>query len=175
MHINHSPYLERQFEHLPRSWRDEMWPLETVTTFARDTRELHRRIVHFRNEGLFSVGEQVTRLFKYMGTMTSLINLSVKMGYRNIVLCGVDLTSPGYFYQDEIEYPDMKGFLSSVPGPRHALMADGQAHCGADQVIKALEQLVARPAGAALFVENPSSGLYPSIPSAPDELFKIVG
>ena len=117
----------------------------------------------------------VSRLFKYMGTMTSLITLASRIGYRNIVLCGVDLSNSGYFYQDVTRYPDMAGFASSPPGDRHVLMADQLPHCGADEVIFAINDLLLKPRGQRLFVENPSSALHPTVPEAPDRLFSGAG
>jgi hypothetical protein len=166
-----SPHLERQFSALPDSWRQEIWPLEGTDMFARDERELRQEILRLEDAGLFAAGDTVTRLFKYMGTITSMISLAVRMEYRNIVLCGVDLSDSGYFHQDEKLFPDMTGFASSARTRRHALMADERPQCGADQVIVALRDLILAPRGISLFVENASSALHPAIERAPDHLF----
>ena len=165
------PDFEKQFASLPDSWRREIIPLEGKDMFARDEWELRREIRRLEARGLFAQNGTVSRLFKYMGTVTSMISLAARMGYRNIVLCGVDLSDSGYFHQDEKLYPDMKGFASSARTTRHAMMADDRPQCGADKVIIALRDLILAPRGIALFVENPSSALYPAIERAPDCLF----
>lgn len=170
-----SPHLERQFSTLPASWQREIWPLEGKDMFARDERELKQEILRLEDKGLFSERGPVTRLFKYMGTITSMISLSARIGYPNIVLCGVDLANSDYFHQDEKLYPDMTGFATSARTPRHELMADERPQCGADQVIVALRDLILAPRGISLFVENATSALHPAVELAPDRLFTATG
>jgi hypothetical protein len=169
------PHLERQFSELPDSWRREIWPLEGKDMFARNERELQQEILRLDKGGLFEEHGTVTRLFKYMGTITSMISLSARMGYRNIVLCGVDLSDSGYFHQDEKLYPDMTGFATSARTRRHAMMADELPQCGADQVIVALRDMILAPRGISLFVENASSALHPDVELAPEGLFTATG
>ena len=170
--VNQSPLRERQLSKLPPSWLGQLWPVDGVTMFARNPSELRQELSRPRARGLFADRGPVTRLFKYMGTMTSMISLAVRMGYRNIVLCGVDLSTPGHFHNDPERYPDMRGFSNGPPTRRHLMLADGLPHCGADQVIYALADMVLRPRGVSLYVENDHSALYPIVPVAPDALFE---
>ena len=49
---------------------------------------------------------RVSAIFKQATTLSSLVALAIRMQYRTIVLCGVDLNDSEYFYQDPILYPD---------------------------------------------------------------------
>lgn len=171
MHLNFPSDFEWQLATLPGSWIRETWALESATMFARNEIEARAGIARLQRHGLFKSGTVIERLFKYMGTMTSMISLAVSMGYRNIVLCGVDMTSPDYFFHDESRYPDMQDIHSGYGLKHHTLLAERLPHCGADVVIHALNEQVVKPAGSKLYVESSLSGLYPEIPEAPDEVF----
>ena len=61
---------------------------------------------YLRSKGLFDAADQINVVFKQASTLSSLIALAIRMQYRTIVLCGVDLNNSEYFYQDAVLYPE---------------------------------------------------------------------
>ena len=171
-HLNYSPKLEYSFNMLPQSWKKDTYTCNAYTTIAKNRMELDKAITTLKRKGIFSTEQQLNGLFKCMGTMTSLISMAAIMQYRNIVLCGIDLSNPAYFYGDPILYPDMNGFRSSAPTKRHVLLADDVPYCGGDIVIYKLQELILKPLNISIYVENSNSALYPTIPLAPSSLYQ---
>ncbi len=96
------------------------------------------------------------------------------MGYRKIVLCGVDLTRAEYFYQDPALYPETAE-LEYMPraGKHMTLTRYAWGTMPIDEVVAEMKQQVLDPAGIELYVENRSSALWPEIEEAPDSVFEV--
>lgn len=93
---------------------------------------------------------------------------AVRMGYKNIVLCGVDLNNTKYFFEENKNYYLKKGIL--IPD----MMQTGHVHSTndpelfeftADKLINIINELVLKPKKINLFTALKSSALYPKIPS----------
>jgi len=105
-----------------------------------------------------------------------MITLGVCMGYRKIVLCGVDLTRAEYFYQDPVLYPETAQ-LEYMPrtGKHFTLTRYAWGTMPIDEVVAELKQQVLDPAGVELYVENRSSALWPNIAEVPGALLELAG
>lgn len=96
--------------------------------------------------------------------------LGLRAGYRNIVLCGVDLTNNAYFYDSRSAEYEAKG--RSVPRHRQAVAAPvhktDDPRYGELTITRAMQTLnreILQPAGVRLFVAFQSSGLHPDLPA----------
>lgn len=116
---------------------------------------------------LFKPRPRFQLLTKRRGSVTYIINLAVRMGYRRIVLCGVDLNHNDYFYEPKRKELEAMGL--PVPPP----VAGGSVHPTNDpvkhpvtvkDVILAMNEVAIRPQGIELLVGHKSSGLYPDLP-----------
>jgi len=97
------------------------------------------------------------------------------LGYRKVVLCGFDFSDPKSFYEDSALYPDLNLEYSGSDQPSsHATLTWLRGHIPVDRVVFAMNDLLLKPAGIELYVENSSSALYPHIPLAPPELFNKI-
>ena len=105
--------------------------------------------------------------------MSALVALAVRMQYRRIVLCGVDLHSQEYFYQDPSLYPQSSGFVPEPKSLKHLTFREFEWLVKMDAVLREMQRQILQPAGIELFVENRSSALWPEIPEAPQSLFSM--
>lgn len=159
---------------LPEEYRHSVYAADTIPLIARNRKELARGIRRLVGRGQFQLSHHVSALVKVTGTLTTMIIMGVRMGYRKIVLCGVDLSRAEYFYQDPLLYPDTAHFEYMPRTGQHLTMTQyAWATMPIDEVILEMKRQVLDPAGIALYVENPSSALYPRIQQAPDSVFEL--
>ena len=125
-----------------------------------------------RSRGVFEPGEHVEWLFKYGGSVIAMLSLAVRMNYRRIVLCGIDLGKQDYFYHDRERYPDSADWEFAPRRDVHLTARRLPWMVPAQQVIQVFKKVVLDPAGVELFVENRSSTLFPAIAETPPELWE---
>jgi hypothetical protein len=161
------------FNRLTPQFRRNLLAHYSVPAFIDNDRELAAAIRLLKWAGLFRQYRSLHNLFKHGGSLTAIISLAVKMNYRRIVLCGIDLRSPSYFYEDRALYPDIGGLHSVIPPRGHDVNVPGLFRCAypIDKVVPELKRQVLDPMGIEIYVENASSALHPAIPLAPDNLW----
>ncbi len=161
---------------LPEELRRSIYSAETVLLVARNRKELGQGIRRLVERGEFAGGDRIGALLKVTGTLSTMITLGVRMGYRKIVLCGVDLTRAEYFYQDPVLYPETAE-LEYMPrtGKHMTLTRYAWGTRPIDEVVAEMKQQVLDPAGIELYVENRSSALWPGVPEVPGALLEPAG
>ncbi len=155
----------------PPEWTPELHSICTVPVAARNDAEFAYGVRYLRSKGIFR--PESPHLFKQLSTLSSLLALAVKMGYRTVVLCGVDLRDSRYFYQDPDLYPETKDLEFLPPAATQVTLAEMPWRVTIDRVVLELKKQVLDPAGIRLFVENRSSALWPDIPEAPEDVYKM--
>jgi hypothetical protein len=125
-----------------------------------------------RSKGLFDPADRIGTVFKQASTLSSLIALAIRMRYRSIVLCGVDLNHSRYFYQDRALYPETAMLEFSPHYQPHATNSPMPWRITIESVILEMKRQLLDPAGIQLYVENRSSALWPKISEAPTSLFR---
>ncbi len=148
---------------LPEAWRENLFSANTVPLFARNEFEAATAMRFLDAIGVFDVTDDVRLLLKYRATVVMLVGLAVRMGYRRIVLCGIDMSDPRYFYQSG-DYKTMSQFQSSPAGVTHATLWDEPMQANVPDCIYAMNDVILKPRGIQIFVENRTSALYPRIP-----------
>lgn len=110
----------------------------------------------------------------YRGTMSVVLHLVQELGYRRIVLLGVDLHTVVHFFDD---LPEMRGYAEeSNRGLRERLrvknvsafpsmIAVGNKYRRFDEYLYALDELHLRPRGIELAMGDGASLLCPRIPA----------
>jgi hypothetical protein len=166
--------LREVFE-LPPLFRENLYCARTLPLVARTDAEFGRGIAYLRKRGHFRRQNRIHSLFKHTATLSTLVVLGLKLGYKQIVMCGVDLNDESRFYQDDA-YGDAKDvdlYTSyRALGPKHILLRRyGPGSTPVDVVLAELKRQLLDPAGVELFVENPRSELARVLPVAPQELF----
>jgi hypothetical protein len=158
---------------LSPEFRETLFAHVSVPMFVDTDTQLSTSLRLLKGLGVFRPGRPPRTLFKHAGSVTAAISLAVNMGYRRIVLCGIDLTSPQYFFQDKALYPEAGAFFGAIQEGKHETLLPGlyRLTYPADKVIPAIKKHVLDPMGIALFVEDASSALHPKIPVAPKDFW----
>jgi hypothetical protein len=163
----------RLLEGLNDEFRQNLSAHLSVPAYIDTDRQLRMSIRLLKLCGVFADHTPPHNLFKHAGSLSTVLCLAAKMRYRRIVLCGIDLSSPEYFYQDETLYPGRGHVQSSIRTPKHESIIPRLYRCAypADRIVAELKRQVLDPLGIEIFVENKSSALYPGIPVASDSLW----
>jgi hypothetical protein len=159
---------------MSEGWRHNLFAARTIPAVARNDKEFADVISYLKKRGVFSPQSRIRYLFKHCATLSTIVVLGAKLQYKNIVLCGVDLTSEEKFYQERQDLPDATD-LKFFPGEqKHVTMTRyAWGNTPIDVVLEELRRQVLRPAGIELYVEHDKSALYPQIPLAPDSVFEL--
>jgi hypothetical protein len=160
---------------LSDEWRENIYTFSPVPLAARTEAEFVYALAYLRQKGIFQSRHRIQYLFKYGTTLTALVGLAARMEYKQIVLCGVDLGTAHYFYNDRRFYPEVRPDSRGAVAGRFYAMTDIPWMVKIDAVLNSLRKQVLEPAGIELYVENRSSALWPEIPEAPQELFAHTG
>lgn len=152
------------WEGLPSHMRENVYSVATIPAFARTEDEFRCNATELKRLGFFKQKPHIRHLFKYRATISMLVSLAYMMGYKRIVLCGVDITDPRYFYHDAERYPEFSEIESARPGKVHITGVEREMMVTAQTVIRILNEVVIRPSGAELLVENPTSALASFLP-----------
>jgi hypothetical protein len=156
----------------PEAWAKDLHTTYTVPVPARSEQEFEVGLRLLRKFGIFSRTAKVSKIFKQGSSITGLISLAVRMGYTKIVLCGVDLGNAEYFYQDSNLYPEAAQVELQSRQASHILMTPHRWKVLTDKAVEIMTREILEPAGVKIYVENPSSRLWPAIPEAPELLFE---
>ncbi len=149
----------------PEEFRLKMYVALGVPVVARNVEELRRGLRFIQTEGGFSRGISAQWLFKYGGSVTAMISLALRMGYKRMVLCGIDLGPQEYFYQNPDFYPESAQWEFVPRNQPHLTSRRLEYLVPAQEVIWTMDEEILRPAGVELLVENKSSTLYPRVPA----------
>jgi hypothetical protein len=156
---------------IPGAW----YMLRTFPVAASTDNEFTYGLDYLRRKGLFKPSSRIRSVFKQATTLTSLIALAIRMQYRRIVLCGVDLNDSQYFYQDARLYPETAALEFSPRNRQHATNSAMPWRITVETVILELKRQLLDPAGIRMFVENRSSALWPKIDEVPASIFGAEG
>jgi hypothetical protein len=154
-------------EEFPGPW----YTLPSFPVAASTEAEFAYGLSYLRSKGLFAAADRIRIVFKQASTLSSLIALAIRMQYRTIVLCGVDLNHSEYFYQDTVLYPETASLEFSPRHQPHATNLPMPWRITIESVILEMKRQLLDPAGIQLYVENRSSALWPKIPETPTSLF----
>lgn len=125
---------------------------------AREIRAIHQlaRAGFIGDSLVVDLGASVIRL----------ISLGMQLGFRTIVLVGVDLNGGAYFWEKNNSYIERRGLRSFSPGfdrPVHETMIAEKKSFIATEVIGALQSILTR-LGGSIQVAHPSSALANFLP-----------
>lgn len=114
------------------------------------------------------------------GSLTVAISLGVMLGYRKIILCGFDMDSMEYFFDDRKLYNSeiaqrLRHFKEKTrekkvasgdqnPEQHRTIARNWTDQAPLDEVVLVFNEELLQPRGISLFLYNKRSLLYPSIP-----------
>jgi hypothetical protein len=147
----------------PEEFKRNMYVALAVPVVARNVDELRRGLRFILRMGGLAPCRSIPWLFKYGGSVTAMIDLALRIGYKRIVLCGIDLGPQEYFYQDPQLYPETADWEFAPRNQPHLTTRQLEYLVPAQQVIWTMDEEILRPRGIELFVENSSSTLFPRV------------
>ncbi|MHC4587631.1 MAG: hypothetical protein ACYS3N_24165 [Planctomycetota bacterium] len=121
-------------------------------------------------KGEFFIEETFKNKIYYRGGLSLVLDLINKMGYKNIVLLGVDLTKSNHFYDT---YPEMQwqfetGYRKSVDEkidiPHPTMDTKNGSKLAIDQYIYAVYDLYLKPRGIQVYTGSDKSILAERLP-----------
>jgi hypothetical protein len=154
-----------------QEWGGDLHTIRVLPVAARNVKEFSYGLRYLRLKRLFNPASRITTVFKQATTLSLLISFAIRMQYRSIVLCGVDLKHSGYFYQDRILYPDAASLEFNPRDQPHPINSAMPWRITIDAVIMEMKRQLLDPAGIRLYVEDRSSGLWPRISEMPSGMF----
>lgn len=102
-------------------------------------------------------------------SLSWLLVFALKLGYKRIVLCGVDLNTPKYFYDIETDFYQERGLLippSEFSSSIHP--TNNPANCSGSlsitDVLHIMHDTLFKKRGVEIFVGAESSALFPGFP-----------
>ena len=130
--------------------------------------ETNRELLgYLLSNGFFKTG-YLGAQYKKRGSVSFTLHLAKALGYKNIVLCGVDMDDRGYFFTNNDKYDDedipMHGKSNLHQGSIHKTVNPEYGQITLDKVILNMNNIVLKKSNIKLFVESESSLLYPSLP-----------
>ena len=165
---------EHVLDDFPADFLANLYAAFSIPAPARSRQELNYALHHLDRRQAFSARGSFSHLLKYAATLTTVLALAAKLEYRQVVLCGIDLRSQEYFFQDPNLFPETAE-ISLVPRAQpHATNLALDWRLPAEQVVPLIRETILAPRGIKLYVENRSSALWPAIPDAPQDLFSQV-
>jgi len=157
---------------LPEDMKQKMYVSFSMPVVARSEKEFRYGIRYMQSLGAFSGSTRIEWLFKYGGSVIAMFALAVRMGYKRIVLCGVDLNRQDYFYQHVERYPEFARWEFASRQENHKTTRRLPWLVPAQAAVFIFKELILDPLKVELFVENRVSSLYPRVPLAPESLFE---
>jgi hypothetical protein len=156
---------------IPKGMKRNFYAGFSMPVVARNEEELYAGIRYMQSLGCFTQRRHVAWLFKYGGSVIAMMTLGVIMGYKRIVLCGVDLNNQDYFYHHRERYPECAEWEFAPRSDIHLTTRRLPWLVPAQSAVCLFKELVLDPEGIELFVESPVSTLYPEVPLASQTLF----
>ncbi len=114
--------------------------------------------------------EDFDRTVFYRGTLTIVLELTLKLGYKNIILLGVDPDTPEHFFDNMDEMREYCAYNDQYWDPnKHKvyenMVPKGNMFNTIDNYLYALKDYLLRKRGVNLFVGFKNNMLYPKIPA----------
>lgn len=157
---------------LPKGIASNLYLGFSMPVAARNEKELNAGIRYMRSVGAFEQRAHVAWFFKYGGAVIGMMTLAVLMGYKRIILCGVDLNNQDYFYHDRERYPEYANWEFVPRNELHLTTRRLPWLVPAQSAVHIFKELVLDPENIELFVESRASTLYPRVPLASQALFE---
>jgi len=160
---------------LPYAMKRSLYVGFSMPVVARDEEEFRSGIRFMRSVGAFDSERRSRWMFKYGGSVIAMMTLGLRMGYKRMILCGVDLNRQEYFYQHPERYPECATWEFVPRNEIHLTTRRLPWLVPAQAAVCIFKEMVLDPAGIELFVESTVSTLYQKVPLAPASLFEELG
>jgi hypothetical protein len=172
--------------HLPE-WLVGNLIVSCDTNFGRaihaDVERNEKLLRYLDSRSYFSRDGDIKVLYRKRGSISYLIHFGIVLGYKKIVLCGVDMVDSKYFFdqksdeyvRDDVPVPTasaspeqsdnkQKGSVHRKEDSIHRTNDTSVSPLTLEQVIYSMNDAVLERNGVNLYVENAKSALHPNVP-----------
>jgi hypothetical protein len=123
-------------------------------------------ITFVENLGLFEFGRVGAYTVKWRGTLGLIISMGYQLGYRRMVLCGIDMNDDRHFYDEPAYAAARAAYDLPAPGAGNIRTMMSRRH-GPNTVadyVSALSRRMDEVAGVELLLASPTSALRDVLP-----------
>ncbi len=156
---------KEHFENYGRDFFDDnLFIINTVNGVGSTESQMIKLIETLRKKKVFNVKKYLDEVFKFRATVSMAISFGVNLGYKEIILCGIDLSDPRYFFENKEKYPNLPEFYFTNKSKIHLTLQKDEVFAPIDIVVKVLKSHVCDQKGIRLSVQNPNSALAQHLP-----------
>ena len=152
------------YSRLPEAHRSRASMYGRISLLSRTSTGLHREVLQFlADPGSANFGITLDS----GSTLIRLISFAIRSGAREIVLLGVDLNTPEYFWDSNPEILHTNGFESFFTGQSgslHGTMTDSRRPLSVDVVIAAIHKVFSDITGGNISIGSQYSALAQHLP-----------
>ena len=152
-------------DHVPGSFRTNLYAAHKVEAPARNEAELVQALRYLQGRGAFQVTGRFSSLLKYAASLTAMLAFALKLGYKRVVLCGIDFKTPDYFFHDRRFYRESWERPKGERIANHYTDSSLTWKVPVSQAVAVIQQQLLAPAGIQLYVETDQSALWPMLPA----------
>jgi len=162
-------YRRHELVHILESMPAALWP-QVSLSWDWEVHEQDRERFRWKLRWLHRLGIVHRRCFPILRKRASvfyIVLLALRAGYKNVVLCGIDLNNGDYFYESRRQELLAEGYWLPAAKPVAGAHKTDDPDYGAVTISAALDELnreVLQPSGLKLSVAFRSSGLHPLLP-----------
>ena len=156
---------------LPDAVRENVYLASDLLIPGRSPKEFTRWVRVFNRIGLLRRSDTIQWLPKRTASLTFLVALCVRAGFKKVVLCGVDLNRRGYFFdlnhdtgRGDRGYGEKGGPPPTITTELHKTEDPAAKVIPISLAIESLVSEVVVPRGAKVLVSNPHSALSGTAP-----------
>ena len=155
-------------DYLPAAWKQNLYAAYIEPVVARTPEEFAVGVRYMQRLGAFKRSDHIKWLFKYCGSLTAMITFGVKLGYKRMVLCGIDMGMQNYYFQDPSIYPpDITNYEPVPPSLIHHTARPRDWMVPMQEVVPVLMDEVLKKKKIELYLENSNSALAHCVPILP--------
>lgn len=163
--LKYSEGFQEGCHHLPSNL-DEIYLTSQLNIPGNNEDSLAKWLKFLKSKNFFSQNNEDGCIIYRQASISWLITLALRLGYKRIVLCGIDLNKPEYFFDIEKGFIRARGLQvpeAGFKGETHPTesLVDRVAQTPISVVLQIINQTLLKPEGVELLIGSPSSALYP--------------
>lgn len=161
------PRGKKRFHMVPNPFRDRFYLLDNPSLPILSVGQIDLAMRVLRNLLRWDSRKQKLTLYRKRASLLTIVEFGLATGYKEIVLCGVDLNTSDFFYDSMREALTEQGYLIPQPvhhdgihkteNPRHGEVT-------VSQLLRKFNDLVLKPEGVKLYIGSPTSALADWLP-----------
>lgn len=160
--------MHKKISHLliPKTLLNNFFILEDYSIPGSNLFEFKKSLNYLKLFGFFKTKNVVHKIFKKRASLSYIIHFAIMFGYKDIILCGVDLNDTSYFWEINKDYYQSIGIPlpeTNQYGNTHRTLNKEFGDLTIDEVLYAINDVILKPRGIKLSVAKKTSALFPEL------------